>query len=162
MKWIENTFSGKKNAQSASPATPSAPAPVALTIDQMSEIAALGKRSEVLKLNQTALAELHLRAFPLHRPVIDGYQQVLGLLIKGRTKGLAARIEALAADRRDILDQMNRIEDHLDWFEATQRETFSGTFDDILRRPPESTAPPRLKRNDPISSYLDEIEREFE
>jgi hypothetical protein len=169
IKWIGNTFSGKKSATPAASdpttapgATAAAPGPVTLRIEQSAEIVKLEKRSETLKANQTALAELHLRAFPLHRPVIDGYQQVIGMLIKGRTKGLAARLDKLAAARRDILDQMARVEDHLDWLEATSRQSPSGTFEEILRGEQEPAVTRRPRRDDPISRYLDEIEREFE
>jgi hypothetical protein len=49
------------------------------------------------------------------------------------------------------------VQDHLDWFEATQSTRYSGLFEDFL------TLPERVReelpaRTDPISKYLDEVE----
>ncbi|MGI8601745.1 MAG: hypothetical protein ACR2OZ_01965 [Verrucomicrobiales bacterium] len=131
----------------------------AVPLAEIDAILRIEKRDGVLKRNQSALATLNLQAFPLHRPIINAYQKVLGLLIKGKTKGLAQKLSALAAHRAGIIRRMGDVEDYLDWYEATQRATPSSTFDDYFKLLDKLEAHP--KRNDPISRYLDDIEQEY-
>jgi hypothetical protein len=171
-------FSGllakRKQASAAAPApaasekgtavtgdTATSPPDDMVPITDIKAVLGIPEREKVLQRNQSWLAELNLRAFPLHRPVIEGYQQVLGLLIKGRTKGVAERLAKLTIQRKSIIETMTQAEDYLDWYEATQRTTPSGTFDLYFQRLDEFESR-RPKRDDPISRYLDEIEREYE
>lgn len=136
------------------------PQEMALTLQDHEVIAALPGREKFLAPAQRALAELHLRAFPLHREVIDGYQQVLGRLMKGSDRGVAADLQALQARREEILETAQEMEDLLDWHQATQRDQPSGAFSDFLRQARQQDQQ-RLRRTDAISRYLDELEAEY-
>lgn len=150
------------------PSTPPAPAETPpsgeeelISLDELDRIAALPRRAEVLRANQGALAALLLRACPLHRPIIDEYQRVLGQLGLGKTAGLAARCEALAVRRRDVLATAEAATDLLNWYEATQRARLSGTFDRYFELLDAPAPPARGSVEDPISRSLDELEDEF-
>jgi hypothetical protein len=56
---------------------------------------------------------------------------------------------------------MTRIEDYMNWYEATQLKTSSGMFGDYLRAAGESAEPER-RRRDALSVYLDAIEAQFQ
>jgi hypothetical protein len=169
VRWIKGLMPGRAKAADGPPATspatpPATPSPATeemLGLEDLERVAALPRRVEVLRANQAALAALLLRAAPLHRPVIEAYQDLFGQLAQGKTKGLEVRREALAERRRQLLTTAEAVTDLLNWYEATQRRQLSGTFDryfEWLENPPLPARPPVV---DPISRSLDELEEEF-
>jgi hypothetical protein len=168
-RWLKGLIPGGKPAGGAASPAPPAAAPESasarqeevIPLEDLDRLAALKQRKSVLTANQSELSVLALRAFPLHRPLLDEYQQIIGLIIRGKTKGVAARLDSLAARRRDILTAVENVEDHLNWYQATQRPGASGSFDRYFRLLDELGEPPP-KSDDPITRYLDGIEQEFE
>ena len=173
VRWFKSWFPGRSKA-----GAPAAPEPVASPsadgavetpatevqvygLDELDQIAALPNRQAVLKANQAGLAGLLLRAFPLHRPIIEEYQQVFGLLAQGKTKGLADRCAGLATRRREVLATAEAVTDLLNWHEATQRSRLSGSFDRYFQMLDEPAPQPPRGTADPISRTLDELEVEF-
>lgn len=158
---------GKKNAipavQAPAPGSAAAETPAAesIPLTDIARLKALPDREKWLARNQLALADLSVRAFPMHRPLLDDYQRVIGLLIKGKTKGLEEQLAHLAAQRREIIIASSRVEDLLNWHEATQRQRLSGSFDRYFQLLDELEKPPPRRANDPISRTLDELEEEF-
>lgn len=147
--------------------TPSKPAPaaprtvsVSIPIEDYANIMKRKDRLAILGSNGKALATLLPRANILFRPIIQDYIAVIGDLQNGRTKGADERLAALRSRTAKAYQQARAVQDHLDWFEASQTKNYSGTFDDYLDLPAqiEKELP---ARNDPLSQYLDGMDAEF-
>jgi hypothetical protein len=108
-----------------------------------------------------ALAELMGQAHPLMRPVVQEYLRIVQTLAQGKTRGMDKALQAVSDYRSLIVQRMDKIEDYLNWYEATQMPEQSGAFADYMKNAKafEKQAPP--KRNDAISRYIDQLEREF-
>ncbi|MEI8235207.1 MAG: hypothetical protein WCH57_11055 [Verrucomicrobiota bacterium] len=108
------------------------------------------------------LSDLMPQAHPLLRPVLLEYQRIIGELARGKAHGADKALEAIAGYRELIVARMDKIDDYLNWYEATQMPEQSGAFNDFLQdaKAMETWTPP--KRNDAISKYIDQLQREFE
>jgi hypothetical protein len=100
------------------------------------------------------------QANPVLRPVAREYQQMAGLLARGKRRGIAKRLTRLQTTREQLTARMSDVDDYMNWFEATQLPARSGVFADYLRAAsqPQATSP---RRRDPISVYLDTLEDQF-
>lgn len=107
------------------------------------------------------LRGLATRANPIYAPIVAEYADITARLLRGKTAGIAKRLEQLRAARQTTAAQMRQIDDYLNWFEATGLGRPSGEFTDYLRAAERAAHPERTKR-DPISVYLDVLETEFE
>jgi hypothetical protein len=118
---------------------------------------------EKAAVNQMSQALLLLvgTAHPVLRPVAREYQQIAGLLIRGKRRGIAKRVSYLDGTRKELTARMGDIDDYMNWFEATQMENQSGAFSDYLKAANQSqvSAP---RRRDPLSVYLDALEDQIE
>lgn len=132
------------------------------SLDNFVRVASLPveSRRPALHSTQLELASLALEAHPLYQPVLDGYQQVLGFLMEGKTEPLAAILETLTARRVELRQIAEVMEDYLNWYEATQRQGWTGAFDNYFRLLEQISQPPP-RQPDPFSAYLDEMEEEF-
>lgn len=144
-------------------AVPPAPESGQVTVVDLTEFRSFierDDRAQILADIEVKLLQLSYRAFPLHRPLIREYQDVLNLLARDKTKGIDDRLAELAATRIAISRSTGDATDYLNWYEATQVGRHSGAFAEYkdaveeLRKPP----PPRT---DPLSEYLDELDKEF-
>lgn len=172
-QWLRNWIPGRSaSAKTSSPAAATAPADLPpanpppaeeemIPHTELARIASLPRRAEILKANQAALSTLLLRAFPLHRPIIQEYQRILGRLSLGKIKGLAGVCDELAARRTEVLAIAENTTDLLNWYEATQREQLSGTFERYFEMLDHPKPPPASPVVDPIARTLDELEVEF-
>ena len=115
----------------------------------------------VLAVLDHDLRELTTRANPIYRPIISEYAEVTALLLRGKTNGLATRLERLRGAREAVAAQMRGIDDYLNWFEATSLRGPSGVFADYMKAAESAARPPQTKR-DPISVYLNVLEAQFE
>ena len=131
--------------------------PVSVPIEQYTVILKRKDRDAILDRSAKALAALAQRANVLFRPLINDYIAVIADLQVDKTKDMAARLSALKAKTEEIYARAKAVEDHLDWFEASETKNYSGIFEDYLRLPEEiqKELPPR---EDPIAKYLDEVE----
>jgi hypothetical protein len=107
------------------------------------------------------LRVLATRAHPVYAAIIADYAEVSALLLRGKTLDVLRRLERLQNSRKAIASQMRRIDDYLNWFEATSLAGPSGEFADYLTAAKRAAQPERSKR-DPISVYLDALETQFE
>ena len=109
-----------------------------------------------------ALGQLMTQAHPLLRPVVLEYQRIAIDLARGKTRRMDGALRSIEEYRGLIVDRMDKISDYMNWYEATQVTGQSGAFEDFLKagREMEKATPP--KRNDAISNYLDQVQREFE
>ncbi len=163
-RWLKKVIPGGGKPEEA---TVPAAAPVELepertfTLDQFETFGKLPGIDKALAANQAALTGLQLRIFPLHRPLLDGYQEVVAKIARGKTKGLAERLGELDASRKTLFADLSAAEEYLDWFEATQRARSTGRYEQLFRRLDEMERKSATPRTDPISRYLDEIDAEY-
>jgi hypothetical protein len=119
----------------------------------------LPARRPVLREVSQQLLLLEARAHPSYRRIIEEESELAVLLARGKTRGVAERLQRLGNDRAAIERQNSQIDDYLNWYEATQSKKMSGAFSPLLENAPSAEeAPPR--RRDPISVYLDSVEME--
>jgi hypothetical protein len=104
---------------------------------------------------------LGLSSNPVLRPIITEYQQVAALLAAGKRSRTGERLARLRVLRANLAIRMSKIDDYLNWFEATQARTKSGAFENYLNAvEQQSDAAPR--RHDAISVYLDALAEQFQ
>jgi len=117
--------------------------------------------AEAIRPAQDALVKLSYRCFPPYRPLIGEYQVALAAIAARKTSDTAARLATLTNTRATMLTRSERARDFMDWFEITRARETSGAFDDYLllkARLKEET----LRRDDPLSIYLNRLERVFD
>jgi hypothetical protein len=143
------------------------------------KVAARGNESSAVKLEDlsrrrlsheesTALEEMSRRLLflglssnPVLRPIITEYQQVAALLAAGKRSRTGERLARLRVLRANLAIRMSKIDDYLNWFEATQARTKSGAFENYLNAvEQQSDVAPR--RHDAISVYLDALAEQFQ
>jgi hypothetical protein len=158
---IKRIFSRQKDQPAD--ATVMAPGePRQLPLAKWAEIASRPDRAAILERSALALTRLSVRAHPIYRPVINDYLVLIRDLSAGRRlRDADARLALLDKTLSGIRSDLGRIEDYLDWYEATQQDQAGDAFRDYFRAEDELTSPPP-RRSDPISRYLDEVAREFE
>lgn len=115
----------------------------------------------VLAEKRDRLARLQARAFPLSRANLTGYLEVVNQLQGGQTKGVGERLDQLEQERQALRQQVQGIEDHINWFSTTQIQGSSGEFDGYSQALKLLEKLEQRKRPDPISRYLDAVEREL-
>jgi hypothetical protein len=103
---------------------------------------------------------LSTRANALMKPVLSEYEQLFAQLARGKTRGVRERLALIEEYRAAVVHRIADIGDYLNWFEATQMGSRSGAFDSYLKVANEISEHDR-KRSDPISRYLDSLEREY-
>lgn len=110
-----------------------------------------------------ALAALQGRASPLFASILVEYEKVLADLIKGKTKGMAMRIAGLEKHLQVLVQRGNDITDYMNWYEATQVRIYSGAFESYLKTARDlDREEAERRKKDPISRYLDTLEKEFQ
>ena len=134
---------------------------ISMTLADYEEIMDREDREGPLGNSIRKLSRLRIRAYPLYRPLIYQYEQVLGAMVEGEKKNVPEAIEALALSRTETIARARDVESYLDWFEGTQVGAKSGAFDQYQRAVEEMEALEKRKRTDPISRYLDALEKEF-
>jgi hypothetical protein len=114
----------------------------------------------VLQQVSRQLLLLGSRAHPSYHAIVQEDYALAQLLARRKTRGVAERLDRVASYRQLIERQTREIDDYLNWYEATQLKTMSGTFTRLLRDDERGSERPR--RRDPISVYLDSIEMEMQ
>lgn len=134
--------------------------PVSLPLEEYQHILKHPDRAKILAYNTASLRALELRVSVLFRPVIRGYLVAVHDIEAGRTKDMDKRLAALHEFAIIAYQKSVAVRDYLDWFEASESGRLSGKFDDFLNLP--ATIKKELPaRTDPISKYLDAIDKEF-
>jgi hypothetical protein len=138
----------------------SALVPVHLPLEEFQHILNHPDRSKILSFNIASLRALELRVSVLFRPVIRGYLVAVLDIEAGKTKDMEKRLAVLHEFALIAYQKSIAVRDYLDWFEASESGRLSGKFDDFLNLPTtiQKELPPRT---DPISKYLDAIDKEF-
>ncbi len=115
-----------------------------------------------LQQSRLELRTLGLRAFPLYRGVVLKYEMAVAALIEGRTRGIADDLEETDREREAIRQSMSRVEDYMNYFEATQAEGRSEAYEQYRLMKEKLDRQGRAPRRDRISRYLDALEPEFQ
>lgn len=118
-------------------------------------------REEILIPVRDRLLHLNVRSFPLYRPLVQDYQEVVAKLLAGRPEGVAKHLEALAEERGRMTQLLDAIRIFMDEHERRPRDTKTGVFDNYLRQVREIERGSRASQ-DPISKYMDEVENALE
>ncbi len=131
-------------------------------LDAWPDLAALDEpeRQAGVRPAQDALVRLSYRCFPSYRPLLTEYQTVLDSIAKNETGAVPQRLAALDETRTVMTARATRARDYLDWFEITRARETSGAFEDYQRLKERLKANPH-RRKDPLSAYLDRMERIF-
>ncbi len=108
-----------------------------------------------------AVVGLAAVANPLYRPVLSEYERLLAQIARGKTRGIAERIESAKRYRELVSQRMGDIIDYLNWFEATQMFTRSHAFDAYLRATRNADTAGPAGEKDPLRGYLDGVEKQF-
>jgi hypothetical protein len=114
----------------------------------------------IVAARQKSLIALSTQANALIRPVVADYEEIFGLLARGKTRRLAERIEETERYRATILHRRGEIADYLNWYEATQLGTRTNAFDSYLKAAHELSRD-EAHRSEPIAKYLDQLEQEY-
>jgi len=117
---------------------------------------------EALMHAHSRLQVVLARGFPLYRPLVSRYLSIVERIGAGPVKGVAEELAELEEMREAIRGSMVRTYDVLNHYEATAAPQRSKEFDHYLRFRREMEAREMPRRNDRITTYLDELEREFE
>lgn len=145
----------------AAPAPTAGTGPFVGTVDQYgSYLGRTGAREQLAQAFER-LQHLKRSGFPLYRPVVSAYEQVIGKLVKGEVEGLDAELKSIGEMRTKIRETLVRTEDYLNFFEATRAPQRSEAFDEYMEMRKDLESTPAPQRNDRISRYLDALEAEF-
>jgi len=117
-------------------------------------------QSQALRHLSQDLMFLGVRAHPVLHPMIVEYQEIAALLAAGKSSGIKERLARLRVLRSRVANRMTKIDDYMNWFEATQARTASGAFASYLNAVEERGGAPR--RHDALSVYLDSLEEQFQ
>lgn len=134
--------------------------PVILPLEEYKHVMKREDRAEIFDRNIATLRALELRVGILYRPVILNYLAIVTDLKEGKTKDMDKRIATLRQFSVIAYQKSVAVRDYLDWFEASEGTALSGKFKDYLDLPAiiEKELP---SRTDPISQYLEAIDKEF-
>lgn len=133
---------------------------VTLPLEEYQHVMRRTDRALILNANVSALRALDMRVATLFRPVVNAYLAAVLDIQSGKTSGMDKRLAAIHQFALVAHQKSVAVRDYLDWFEASESGHLSGKFDDFLNLPKiiEQELPPRA---DPISKYLDAIDKEF-
>jgi hypothetical protein len=118
------------------------------------EIARSEQGKYILKQKADDLLRLEVRAHPLLRPMVAEYRSIVSQLALKPKKNVTARLTQNTELVAAIVEKSTKVEDYMNWYEATKLQTPSGNFtqaiDDSMANPP--------PRTDAISRYIDDVE----
>ena len=135
------------------PIDPKKPAvPQAMGAAALSPLAKSMGGPYLMRQKSAELMSLEFRAHPLLKPVIAEYRKITTELAAKPKKNVDKKIEETGKILDLLLQRTGKVDDYLNWFEATQLDTLSENFLEVTN-PPEAA-----KRTDPISTHLDAIE----
>ena len=133
---------------------------VSIPLEDYANIMKRKDRASILEATSRALSALVTRSNVLFRPIINDYIAVVTDLQNGKTKDVDQRLKTLRSRTAKAYDQAKAVEDHLDWFEASETKNYSGAFEDYLKLPAQIEKELPV-RDDPLSKYLDALDAEF-
>jgi hypothetical protein len=88
------------------------------SLEQFTEILRLPGCRDVLLSRALEWESLRSRAHFLYSPIISAYALACNALATGRTDGIARQLQLATLERESVAARLERIRDHLNWFEA--------------------------------------------
>lgn len=140
---------------------PTDPEKKLIHISEIKEIIKHEDREKIMEQAMSRFVRTTQFIHPLYRPVAENYLTVMSSLRNGKKNNIPSELEKLELERKNIADKMLAIDSYLDWIEVTGKQNERDGFNQYLRLIRSSKKPP-TKRKDPISEYLDAIQRELE
>jgi hypothetical protein len=131
------------------------------SLDEFANFIRIASAKPALVALSRELSVLSVRANPIYQPIVLEYAEIATLLARGKTKRIAERLAGVKLARRSVAIQRQRIDDYMNWFEATKSRRPSGAFDDYMRAAELATQREQTRR-DPITLYLDALETQFQ
>ncbi len=131
-----------------------------VSIDNYTAIMKRKDRKDILQHNLVALNALQQRCAVLFRPIVADYTSLIIELSDGKEKNVDERLKKLRTQSQAALTQSKAVRDFLDLSEANSSSAMSGLFEDYIKLP-ETIEKELPQRTDPISKYLDALDREF-
>ena len=107
----------------------------------------------VMRQKSSELLSLEMRSHPLLKPIVEEYRNIASLLATKPKKDVTKRLEEIGKIRNLLNQRSDRVDDYMNWFEATKLNSPSGEFPNI------STPMQVPARTDPITTYLNAIEQ---
>jgi hypothetical protein len=107
------------------------------------------------------LNKLSARCFPLYRPILSAYGRTVSRLVAGETDGVTEELDALRKRREEISLLMGGVNDYMNWYVTTQVREPSSEFNGYAEALTTLKRLESRRRQDPITSYLDAMEREL-
>lgn len=164
-----STGTSRGNTKPPTPAvkTAAAPAERTVSLEEFETFLRPGRRharenAARLGALRAGLLVLTAQAHPGYQNIVAGYGAVVSALGAGRFEGVRDQLRQLAQARAETRTRHEAVADYLNWFEATQLHTPSGTFEPYFRFGQSlDRIAPRARRTDAISTYLDGLEHEF-
>lgn len=132
------------------------------SIEQFEEYKKFPASRAALARMSAGLIALDLEASSLFRPVLAEYQQIATDLSRGKTRRIKERLTAVTLFREKLAHRLEEISDYLNWFEATQNTSKSGSFDDYIKTANAISLPSAPQREDAITQYISRLERQLE
>lgn len=117
---------------------------------------------DALEQSRLRLRTLGLRAFPLYKGVVLRYELAVTSLINGRERGVADDLAQLDRESAGIEQAMSRVEDYMNFIEATEAEGGNPAYENYRRMREKLDRERGPERKDRISRYLDALEQEFQ
>lgn len=119
------------------------------------------KAPQALQECRDNLRNLSFKAFPLYHGLILRYERAAARLMDEKPRGVKKELEQIDLERLGIREAMSRVNDYMNFMEATQAEGRSDAYRhyrEMKLKLEREGVPPR---DDRISKYLDSLEREF-
>ena len=133
---------------------------VTLPLEEYKHILNHPDKAKILSYNIASLRALELRVSVLFRPVVRAYLAAVLDIEAGKTKDMDKRLATLHEFALVAYQKSIAVRDYMDWYEASESGRMSGKFDGYLGLP-ETIKKELPERTDPISKYLDAIDKEF-
>ncbi len=130
-------------------------------LDDFSQRKISAADSKALSQLSASLMLLQARAHPILRSVATEYAQIAALLALGKSPKMGERLSRVRNLRARIVARMNKVDDYMNWFEATQARTKSDAFADYLSAA-EAQSEGAPRRHDALSIYMDALEGQFQ
>ena len=131
--------------------------PTSYSLEEFPQFIRSAAAPAALREIEQRLSLLSGRANPLYSPIIIEYRRITGELARRKSHRIPERLARLRGDREEIGRRISAIGDYINWYEATQTRSASGTFADYMRAA-EVASEQQPHRRDAISVYLDAME----
>lgn len=109
-------------------------------------------------LNQK-LIQLGYRAYPDYQPVLAEYGFILTELARGKTDGVAEKLQKLNQERQTMYESGKRTRDVLDWYRISKAKGLNGDFTGYQRLLEQMKREEKREQENDVSNYVNMVEK---